>query len=366
MSSDGMSWFKARGFGLVVVVAVLAACKAQPAGRSDADAAEVAAPIADAGRVASINGFERLVGGEWKVTMASGEVGIHAWQWGPGRHSIRQVASLSNADADPWAGEVMYWHPGHDRVCVMSMHGDIPGVGRGITEGTMTFEGDSDFCISDLYQPPGRRKIGNRRTFDGPDKYREELLEDGGQGLQPLNSWNFVRVRDRVVTKVNKPEEASPELPAHLTFFEPLIGREWEAMCESIGVLASERAVPVVTTFKLIASLEVMFVRVSAPGKDGEATNLMEAYFYHHLGTGKVRCLALSQDGGVYEGDVTMAGERSLQIDLKGYTGERVMPMVVQLDVEADGTLRSRAWSVEGTERTVVMDCRHAKRVDPH
>ena len=44
----------------------------------------------------------------------------------------------------------------------------------------------------------------------------------------------------------------------------------------------------------------------SAPSKDGEPTHLLDAYFYHHTGADALRCLALSNRGGVYEGDLTV------------------------------------------------------------
>ena len=76
---------------------------------------------------------------------------------------------------------------------------------------------------------------------------------------------------------------------------------------------------------------------------------------------GAMRCLALSNRGGVYEGDMTMLESGTLQLDLKGYEGDQVVPLIVQLDIEKDGTLRGRVWSVKGGERTLMFDIHHQK-----
>lgn len=51
----------------------------------------------------------------------------------------------------------------------------------------------------------------------------------------------------------------------------------------------------------------------------------------------------------------------ALQLDLKGYEGDRVDRHVVRLDFEKDGTLRYRVWSLQGAERTLVLDVHHKK-----
>ena len=92
--------------------------------------------------------------------------------------------------------------------------------------------------------------------------------------------------------------------------------------------------------------------------------HLLDAFFYHHTGTGALRCLALSSRGGVYEGDLTVLEGGALQLDLKGYEGDQVVPRVVRFDLEPDGTLRNRIWSLEGTDRRLLLDVHH-ERVEP-
>jgi hypothetical protein len=82
----------------------------------------------------------------------------------------------------------------------------------------------------------------------------------------------------------------------------------------------------------------------------------LEAYFYLPLRTDVMRCLALSSGGAVYEGEVNVLDGGALQLDLKGYEGDRVVAHVVRLEIEKDGTLRQRDWSLEGARRTFRLD----------
>ena len=92
--------------------------------------------------------------------------------------------------------------------------------------------------------------------------------------------------------------------------------------------------------------------------------HLLDAYFYHHTGTNALRCLALSNLGSVYEGDLTVLDGGALQLDLKGYEDDRVVQRVVRLDFEQDGTLRNRVWSLDGGNRTLMLDVHH-KKLEP-
>ena len=66
----------------------------------------------------------------------------------------------------------------------------------------------------------------------------------------------------------------------------------------------------------------------------------------------------------MYEGDITVLDEgHSLQIDLKGYDGDKVVPLVARFEFEKDGTLRQRVWSVgANSERVIIFDVRYEKR----
>lgn len=293
---------------------------------------EVANPMAS---------FARMVGGEW-----SGLSALHTWHWGPGKHSIRGGEL-----------EVIYWHPGHKQVRLLSLHADIPGVGRGSGEGTIKFEGETANGALDLYQPRGLRKLAMRWAFEGPDKYRDTLLEDSGAGFKPLAEWDRFRVPKRVETPPHAPEKTLKP-PEHLRAFEALLGRTWEAQV-SADDSGAGKAVDIQSTFEFVP--DYVYGRVRAPSKDGEPAHLLDAYFYQHVRTLALRCLALSNRGGVYEGEVTVVDGGALQLDLKGYEGDRV---VARFDFENDETLRQRVWTLDGAERTLMLDVHH-KKLEP-
>jgi hypothetical protein len=230
-------------------------------------------------------------------------------------------------------------------------------VARGVTEGTIKFEGDNAEGTFDLYQTGGRRKMGRRWTFDGPDKYHETLLEaTGTDGLKPLTAWDHVRSRPPATPRPRTVEGAKPS--KHLMALEPLLGRTWEAQGEWVAGGAFYTR----TSFEWVPLADAIYARVLTPSKDGEPGHLLDAYFYHHTGTGTLRCLALSARGGVYEGDLSSLDGGALQIDLKGYEGERVIPLVVRLEFDQDRTLRQRVWALDGTKRSLLLDVRHKDR----
>jgi hypothetical protein len=301
--------------------------------------------------------FARLVGGEWRFAGASGASPFHAWHWGPGDFSMRKMTYWSDAAANPWAGEVLYWHPGLRQVCLLSMHGDIPAVGRGVAEGTIRFDGETTTAAIDLDQPRGRRMLGQRQIFEGADKYHEILLEDTGAGLQPLAEWDFVRVEEGSGAPPPTDEQASLELPAPWKPFEALMGSTWEAD----GVSATGKAFRIHSTYEWVPSLEAVFARAYLLDGEGEGTPLLDAYIYRTVRTNALRCLALSSRGGVYEGDLTVLDGGALQLDLRVYEGDRAVPQVARFDLEHDGRLRTRVWSLDGAVRTLTLDVEHEK-----
>ena len=118
------------------------------------------------------------------------------------------------------------------------------------------------------------------------------------------------------------------------------------------------------TSFEWAEYLDVVYVRVVTREGAGEAAHALDAYLYHHVGTGLLHCLALSDSGGVYEGQVAARGDGRLEIELSGVHGDRKTQEVVLLEIERDGTLRQRVWSCAGESRTILLDLVSA-RVDP-
>jgi hypothetical protein len=304
--------------------------------------AEVADPMAS---------FARMLPGEWRVTYLSGKSSIETWHWGPGRRSLRVVTSGSDAAGNPMRGvQVVYWHPGRKQVCTLGL--------EGAQEGTIRLEGERADAVLYLHQNGGLRKLGLRWDFDGPDKYHEQLLEQIGPGEpKTTNAFDYVRSKSLTAPLPRTAAEA-PKLSKRLKPFEPLFGHTWETKGDSATVDAH-----IQSTCEWVWYTDGVYARTVAPSKDGEPVHVLDAYLYHPAGTDTLRCLALSSSGGVFEGDVTVI-DGAVQLDLKGYEGERVVPYVVRLDFAEDGTLRERVWSLAGRERELIRDVHHA-RLEP-
>lgn len=320
------------------LVAALSACTAAQEESPDKKLREPApAEVQDpTGPMAS---FARLVPGEWWVTLNDGTSGFNTWRWGPGKHSIRVADGV----------EVYYWHPGRKEVCTLS----LSSYASGVSEGTVQFEGETAEIVFDHYQTTGRRKLVLRWAFDGRDRYHEALFEAlGSTEVGPMSEWNHVR---KLPTAPSPPAaEETPQPLEHLQALASLLGHTWEAEGDWAG-----QAFRVQTVFEQVPYVEGIYASTMALSEDGAPVHLFDAYFYHHTGTGALRCLALSSRGGVYEGDLTVLEDGALQLDLQGYEGDQVVPHVVRFDFEQDGTLRQRAWSLAGTDRKLLLDVRH-------
>lgn len=340
-----------RLYHAFIALSLTAMLSARTAGQDkspDARPAQKPAPAKVADPMAS---FARLVSDEWRVTFQSGKSMFHTWHWGPGEHSIRRMTDGSGAVGEPWrALTVAYWHPGRKQVRLLG----VEPVAKGVAEGTIKFDGDTADGVYDLYQAGGLRKLALRWAFDGPDKYRDTLLETTGPtGYTPINVLEQVRSKPPATSRPRTVEGQKPS--KHLKALEPLLGHTWEAK----GEWAAGDALHIQTTFEWVPLADAIYARVVAPGKDDR--HLLDAYFYHHTGANALRGLALSNRGGVYEGDLTVLEGGALQLDLKGYEGDRVDRHVVRLDFEKDGTLRYRVWSLQGPERKLVLDVHHKK-----
>ena len=324
----------------VVALSLLAALSAGTTAQDKRpDAKPAPAKVAD-----PMANFSRLVSDEWRVTAQSGKSMFHTWHWGPGNHSIRRMTDGAGAGGEPWRGlMVAYWHSARKQVRLL----ELSPFARGVGEGTIKFEGETVDADFDLHQTGGLRKLRLRWAFDGRDKLHETLSEATGPArFVTLVELDHVRAKPPAAARPRTVDGAKPS--ARLKALEPLRGHTWEAK----GAWAAR------SSFEWVPLADAIYVRVVAPGKDGE--HLLDAYVYHHTGAKVLRCLALSS-GGVYEGDVSVLDGGALQLDLKGYEGERVETRVVRFDFEKDGPLRQRVWSLKGTERTLLLDVHHKK-----
>jgi hypothetical protein len=306
--------------------------------------------------------FARLIGGEWRMSAGAWPGMRDTWHWGPGRNSVHALTDGLDATGNPWrALQVFYWHPGQKQVCVLNIHPDIPGIGRGVGEGTIAFDGVTANGVFDLYQPGNHRKMGLRWTFVGPDKYHDVLLEaTGPEGLKPLAEWDHFHSNEAADSQPSLAGTA-PQLPKHLKSLQPLLGRIWETSFDSEGD-GTGVALNVQTTLEWVPIVDYVHARVRASEKDSEPTHLWDIYLYFHVKSGSLRCLALSNRGGVYEGDLSVLDGGALQVELNGNEGDEIVLQIARFDLENDGNLRHRAWSIEGTKRTLVLDVQHTNR----
>ncbi|MFN0008793.1 MAG: hypothetical protein ACKVXR_12900 [Planctomycetota bacterium] len=336
----------------------LLACACAVESAQDPTGREVTAGPSSALAPAEVGGpmasFARMESGEWRRPALTRWNTFETWHWGPGKHSMLSQSYGSDVDGEPWrALHVFYWHPGRERVCLL----DLSCFARGVSEGTVRFEGETADAVFDLYQTGQHRKMSSRWVFHGPDAYHATLLEDSGSGFTPLVEWDYVRFETRSSVPPPRVGEA-PKPSQHLKALESLLGKIWTAK----GNWAAAEALDIETAFEWIPYVDAIHVRVLSPTGDGGPMHLLDAYVFHHTGTDVLRCLALSHTGGVYEGDLTVLEGGALQLDLKGYEGDRVVRHVARFDLESDGALRQRVWSLEGQERTPTLDVRH----EPH
>lgn len=262
------------------------------------------------------------------------------------------------ADGTPWRElQVYYWHPGRNEVCVLG----VSPYARGVSIGTIKWEGERAEAVLDLYQSGGRhREMGLLWTFAGQDKYHEVLLEkSGAAGLVPLAEWDHIRSHESAARR----EDSSEVTVKPSEFFralEPLIGRIWS----TDGSWADGEKIHLQSTFRWLPYADAIHARTIASAS-GRNIHLLDTYIYHHTGTGSLRCLALTRSGGVYEGDLMVRGDGALECDLDGYLGDQLAPQTMRLEFEKDGTLRHRFWSVDGATRTLDLDLVHTRR-QPH
>jgi hypothetical protein len=293
-------------------------------------------------------GFERLVEGSWRL----GTMQTNRWRWGPGRRSIREHTVGLNSDDNPWRELLIhYLRPDREKVQLLSFHPDIPGIGRGVGEGTFEIHGDTASSALQLYQPGVRRTLATHWTLKGPDLYHEALLEDSGSGWRPLAEWDFSRDGDAVAL----PEPAAGDTPKpskNIRAFVPLLGK-WESGDDDGG------ATPVRAHAEWMEYLDVVAVRVEGGPDPGDATHLLDAYLYHHLGTDTLRCLALSASGAVYEGGVAVLEDGALELDLTRYGEDTVDRRLVRIGFEPNRELRTREWMIHGDDRVLVFDAHY-------
>lgn len=297
--------------------------------------------------------FERMMTGDWRMTMQSGHSQYETWSWGPGQHSARRQTEGFGAAGEPWrALNVVYWHPGLNEIRLLG----LSPFAQGVSEGVMSFDGDTADATLDLYQTMGRREMRRQWKFDGPDKYLMTLWEGTAISvLEPLGTWEYIR-SERLVEKESVGDGETPKLSDHFQAFESLLGKTWEAK----GERANGNPLHVRSTFEWTPYADYIYSRTVA--LDEERTHLLDTYIYRHTKDDTLRCLALSERGVVHEGTISVLEDGALQFDLTRYGGDKTVAQAVRLDLEKDGVLRQRVWGLENDQRALMIDIEFEKR----
>ena len=302
-------------------------------------------------------GFARMFPGEWQMTVASGTSMFRTWHRGPSRHSLRVVTDGVGAGGEPWRElEVLYWHPGRQRIC--SLHWSC--YARGVAAAEVRWIGETVQFDSDLHQLRGRRTLRSLWTFTGPDTYHAALLEalpSPAATFTPLAEWDLHRrqppdpARSLAVDGVDEPSGLLGPL-------RHLLG-PWQERTDPANVAAS----PLRVACEWMPLADVIQARVAASSQAGDVP-LLDLFLYHHTGTGRLRCFAVDNRGHVHEGDLHVADGGGVQIDLQSHGPDGVLGHVVRLDFDAAGAMHQRVWRVDGDRRRLVQD-RHFTRSGP-
>lgn len=341
-----------------VIVAGVHACSA----RKDSEMPVAPPPrVPEAARAMSpLASFERMVGGRWKTTATAGTVTFDTWHWGPSRLSIRSMTEGTAANGAPWRSVgVFYWHPGRKQVLSLR----LSPVFRGVSEGTAKFDGEKGEGVFDLNQTVSHRVMGLRWTFDGPDKYTDELLDQGPDGFVVMNAWERFRVAAATEGERASEPVATSSLGNTSEFLEPierLLGSLWAGEAKQTGAAGLQTS----ASFEYVPYADAVYGRVMTAGAGGESMHAMDLYLYHHTGARVLRCLALASDDAgraiVYEGDITpIENGRTLKVDLKRHRADGVASLEAHIEFEENGSVRQRVWLVEGQARTLQLDLRH-------
>ncbi len=302
--------------------------------------------------------FERLVHGEWRLGSDSGWSMFDRWQWGPGKRSIINQTYGTDNEGDPWRVLSLYYHdPPQNHIAMFSMHRDIPGIGRGLSEGTISFDGDTADGVFDLQQsasPTGNaahRKMALKWSFTGNEHYINTLLEDAGRGFATLAEWK--RVRSDELTPLPPVAEADAKPSGPFAAFTPLAGRHWDSTLES----PSGEAVRIRTHVEWIPYVQAIRARIGTHAEGQEPTAVLEAFVYRHPVAGTLHALVLSSDGTVYKGSLTIIESGSMQFAMESSAAARFFA-----DINFNDTPpRARIWSGPETDRTLLLDTQFRK-----
>lgn len=292
--------------------------------------------------------FGYFLAGEWTITFQSGTSMTDTWDWGPGRHSVQVQTQGWGAGGEPWQGiQVLYWHPKDQRIASLG----LSPFARGISEGTVRFDGKIGSSEFDLHQTMGLRKMGTVTQVLETDRYHEALNEYTERGLGTLVAFDFVRSADRSPPPRHPGESLLEPSPLYDPI-RPLIGRTWRTTA-----MSSSKALDLDTSVEWLPYVDAVVATISAVDDDSPDPRLFQIYVFHHTGTDRLECLALSRWGGVWRGTIESTEEGALLISLSELSKEREPSRQLSLHFSSADEVYS---SIEGLRDPAFTDLRHS------
>jgi hypothetical protein len=297
--------------------------------------------------------FAGMIGSDWETTSTSGYTMFDRWSWGPGHNSVRVMTDGESAGGTPWRNvQIYYWHPQLKQICLRG----FSCYAGGISEGSMTFDGTRADGRFDLFQDGGRhRTMGLRWEFDGADAYKDTLLESTNSAqMEVLASWTRLRVDPAAKSGA---DDLSDPLPPNLAAFSPLLDHSWETFQSPRDDDTPRHR----TTFEWVPLARVLHVSLESRTRAASTTLLVDAYLHEHAATRTVRCLALTADGGVYEGAVTKLTGTILMLRLSGTDGTSTREIEAEFELTKDETIHSQVRSVVGGTRLLEFEAHQVR-----
>ena len=212
---------------------------------------------------------------------------------------------------------VFYWHPGRQEVRLFG----LSTFAGSVSDGVVRFAGDTIEADFDIYQTTGPRDLYRLWVFNGKDRYRSVLRERGEDGaLGTLAEWEYIRQRMPMVPGSGTDTDTDAGEPqGPLEILAPYVGPAWEAVVPPFEGSMLE-GVPTRVTLRWVPHAKYVHVRATMIE---DSTGVVDGWIYYHTGLDKLRCLALSHTGGVYEGDVGLGEDGMLSMELAGFEGDR-------------------------------------------
>jgi len=295
--------------------------------------------------------FAKLMSGEWRLKMQSENLMFTRWHWGPGHHSVFSQTYGSDGGGNPWRSlEVFYYCPKRRQIRTLGLSPDIPGLGRSVSEGHITFDGKTAYGDSEMHQPghPGRgvRTFKTRWVFDGDDTFRSRLQEHDGKSLFTLGEWESRR--SLTLSPMPAVVAKSIEPDGELSFFRSIVGTAWE----SIVTKDRSNRRKFETTFTWIPYVNAIYICTFAVDGGNNVQHMMDGYVYYHVGKKQLRGLALMDNGTVFEGTVSVLKDKNLVVgDFLDSGGEKHQ---VQFDLSNDSKVQEQIWFVDERGRRIL------------